>query len=127
MRGRFSDDVSGAAVGPEKSSGNLPRTRFKIPKTRNHYSFYGESLKSTLPSLFCAQNACAAVLCCVPCGQTDMTNLIVAFRYFENASKKPTQLSSHGERIVQWSLVRVELLLGECVESQQEGSVLCLL
>ena len=64
VRGKFPDGVSGAAVGPiffyanswpvkmrltaapETSSGNLPRTPCKIPKTKNQHSFHGESLKS---------------------------------------------------------------------------------
>ena len=31
---------------PETSSENSPRTPCKIPKTKNQYSFHGESLKS---------------------------------------------------------------------------------
>jgi hypothetical protein len=45
-RGEFSDGLSGAAA--ETSSGNSPRTPCKIPKTKNQYSFHGESLKSRL-------------------------------------------------------------------------------
>ena len=40
VRGEFTDDVSGAAVG------NSPRTPCKVPKTKNQYSFRGKSLKS---------------------------------------------------------------------------------
>ena len=46
VQGKLLDDVSGAAVGPETSSSNLPCTPCKIPKTKNQYSFHGESLKS---------------------------------------------------------------------------------
>jgi hypothetical protein len=45
MQGKF-PDVSGTAVGPKTSWGNLPCTPLKIPKTKNQYSFHGESLKS---------------------------------------------------------------------------------
>ena len=48
MQDKFSDDVSGAAVGPETSSENSPRTPCKNPKTKNQYSFHGESLKLRL-------------------------------------------------------------------------------
>jgi hypothetical protein len=37
---------------PETSSGNLPRTPCKIPKTKNQYSFDGESSKSRTLCLF---------------------------------------------------------------------------
>ena len=46
LRGKFPDDVSGAAVGSETLSGSLPRTPCKIPKIKNHYLFHGENLKS---------------------------------------------------------------------------------
>ena len=39
VRGEFTDDVSGAAVGPETSLGNLPRTPYKNPKTKNQKYF----------------------------------------------------------------------------------------
>jgi hypothetical protein len=36
----------GPTAAPETSSINLPYTPCKIPKTKNQYSFHGESLKS---------------------------------------------------------------------------------
>jgi hypothetical protein len=48
----FSDDVSGAVVDPERSSGNSPRTPCKNLKTKNKYSFHGGSLKSGLKDVF---------------------------------------------------------------------------
>ena len=48
MQGEFPDDVSGAAVGPETSSGNSPCTLCKNSKTKNQYPFHDESLKSRL-------------------------------------------------------------------------------
>jgi hypothetical protein len=44
--GEFPDNVSGPTVAPETSSGNSPCTLCKISKTKNQYSFHGESLKS---------------------------------------------------------------------------------
>jgi hypothetical protein len=38
VRGKFPDDVLEAAVDLETSSGNLPRTPCKIPKTKNQYA-----------------------------------------------------------------------------------------
>ena len=35
--GEFSDDVSGPTAAPETSSGYLPRTPCKIPKTKTQY------------------------------------------------------------------------------------------
>jgi hypothetical protein len=67
VKDKFPDDVSGAVVGtifnghkleskkplkmestaaPETSSGNIPYTPYKNPKTKNQYSFPGECLKS---------------------------------------------------------------------------------
>ena len=40
----------GPTAPPKTLSGNLPRTPYKIPKTKNQYSFHGESLKSRLSS-----------------------------------------------------------------------------
>jgi hypothetical protein len=45
--GEFPDDVSGAAVGPETSSGNLYRTPCKIPKTKNERYFSSEFLRAS--------------------------------------------------------------------------------
>jgi hypothetical protein len=48
VRDKFSDDVSGLTAAPETPSENSPRTPYKNPKTKNQYSFHGESLKSSV-------------------------------------------------------------------------------
>ena len=45
METQKTEELTSTAA-PETSSRNLPYTPCKIPKTKNRYSFHGESLKS---------------------------------------------------------------------------------
>jgi hypothetical protein len=40
VRGNIPEDVSVPTATPKTSSGNLPRTPYKIPKTRNQYNYF---------------------------------------------------------------------------------------
>ena len=62
VRGKFPDDVSGTTASPETPSENLPRTPWKIPKTKYQYSFHGESLKSKFWILFIKNETLQLVL-----------------------------------------------------------------
>jgi hypothetical protein len=53
VRSEFLDDVSGPTTVPETSSGNSPRTPCKNRKTKNQYSFHGESLKTRVLASSC--------------------------------------------------------------------------
>jgi hypothetical protein len=72
VRGEFTDDVSVAAVGPETSLGNLPRTPCRIPKAESQKYFHlsvQENHRTSLGGKVWGFHNCGSSYCDVQSGR----------------------------------------------------------